>query len=187
MAQLFSLGVIEHRTSSAIKLIMKTSFVIFAIVGVVSSAMAVLIGPFTSWNDVTQKSPDIVIARCTATTSDTGPVVDGMITSDIEVLSVLKGDTKPGVAQMFSQYWPRQGERFLMFSEYQSNQLYRAYNATETYRIVPLGRYFLTSELAGKPLDKQIQLVFQSRLDDLSREMKRAGEEKKRLEEGLTK
>jgi hypothetical protein len=177
----------EHCTVFAVKLIMKTSLPVFVTVGVVSTAMAVAIAPFTSWNDLTQKSSDIVIARCTATTPDTTPVEDGMIWSDIEVLSVLKGDTKPGVARMVSQYWPRQGEQFLMFSVYQSNQLYQAYNATETYRIVPLGRYFLTSELAGKPLDKQIQLVFQSRLDDLNREMKRASEEKKRLEEGLDK
>ena len=166
---------------------MKTSFAIFLIVGVISTAMAVLISPFTSWSDLTHKSPDIVIARCTAAHPDNMPVADGMMWSHIEVISVLKGDTKPGAAQMVSQYSPYQGERFLMFSEYQSNQLYQAYNATETYRIVPLGRYFLTNELAGKPLDEQIQMVFQSRLKDLSVEMKRAGEEQKRLEEGLTK
>ena len=183
MAQLFSLGVIEYRTKFAIKMIMKTSLSVFAIVGVVSTALAVLVSPFTSWNDLTQKSPDIVIARCTVTTPDSTPIGDGMVWSDIEVVSVLKGDTKPGVAKMVSQYWPRQGERFLMFSEYQSNQLYQAYNATEAYRIVPLGRYFLTSELAGKPLDKQIQLIFQSRLENL----KRIDEEKTRLEGGLTK
>jgi len=31
----------------------------------VSTAMAVRILPFTSWDDLTRKSPDIIIARCT--------------------------------------------------------------------------------------------------------------------------
>jgi len=59
-----------------------------------------------------------------------------------------------------------------MFSIYQSNELYRAYNATERYRVVPLGRHFLTDELAGKSLDAQIEFVLRHRLEELSRELK---------------
>src|ERR1035438_7067219 len=120
---------------------MKTSITVVGLLAVASSAFAVFILPFTSWNDLSIKSPVIIIARCTTTPEPT-IISDGMIWSDIEVMSVLKGDTKPGMARMVSQYGPRQGERFLMFSTYQSNELYRAYNATETYRVVPLGRYF---------------------------------------------
>ena len=149
----------------------------------VSTAMSVIISPFTGWDDLTTKSPDIIIARC-ATTPNT-PAIDGVIWSDIEVLAVLKGDAKPGVARMVSQYWPRQGERFLMFATYQSNQLYRAYNATVAYRIVPLSRYFPTNELAGKSLDEQIRLVLRRRLEDVNRELERLAKEKSRLEEGL--
>src|SRR2546422_754034 len=149
----------------------------------VSTAAAVIILPFTSWDDLTKKSPDIIIARC-ATTPNT-PAIDGVIWSDIEVLAVLKGDTKPEAARMVSQYWPHQDERFLMFATYQSNQLYRAYNATETYRIVPLGRYFPTNELTGKTLDEQIQLVLRRRLEDVNRELQKNAEEKNRLEKGL--
>jgi len=148
------------------------------------SALAVGIAPFTSWDDISRKSPDIIIARCTLTTPD-GPIGNGMIWSDIEVLSVLKGETKPGVARMVSQYAPRQGERFLMFSTYQSNDLYRAYNATETYRVVPLGRYFVTDELTGKALDEQVKLLLQHRLEEVTRELQQGTEEKKRLEEAL--
>jgi hypothetical protein len=162
---------------------MKTSATIVALLAAVG-AFAVPILPFTSWDDISKKSPDIVIARCIVTAPD-GPIGDGMVWSDIEVLSVLKGDTKPGVARMVSQHAPRQGERFLMFSAYQSNDLYRAYNATETYRVVPLGRYFLTNELSGKPLDEQIKLVLRHRLEELTRELQQGTEEKKRLEEAL--
>ena len=156
------------------------------IVGLLAAvgALAVPIAPFTSWDEISKKSPDIVMARCIVTAPD-GPISDGMVWSDIEVLSVLKGDTKPGVARMVSQHAPRQGERFLMFSTYQSNDLYRAYNATETYRIVSLGRDFLTNELSGKPLDVQIKLVLRHRLEEVTRELQQSTEEKKRLEEVL--
>jgi hypothetical protein len=74
-----------------------------------------------------------------------------------------------------------------MFSTYQSNEHYRAYNATETYRVVPLGRYFLTNGLTGKTLDEQIQFVLRHRLEELKRELKDGAEEEKRLEETLKK
>ena|ERR1043166_4806211 len=94
-----------------------------------------VVARFTRWNDLTKNSPDIVIARCTTTPPDASTMPDGMGWADIEVMSVLKGDTRPGRAQMVSQYWLHQGERFLMFATYQSNELYRAYNATEAYRL----------------------------------------------------
>ena len=161
----------------------KTPATMVVLLATASSTFAVFLFPFTSWRDLTKKSEDIIIASCAVT-----PPIgfdDGMTWTDIEVLSVLKGDTKPGTARMVSQYWPRQAERFLIFSTYQSNHLYRAYNATETYRVVPLGRYFLTNELTGKTLDDQIQLVLRHRLDELTRELKEGAEEKKRLEEEL--
>ena len=44
----------------------------------VSTAMAVIISPFTGWDDLTTKSPDIIIARCATTPNPTG-IGDGMI------------------------------------------------------------------------------------------------------------
>jgi len=78
---------------------------------------------------------------------------------------------------MVSQHAPRQGDRFLMFSTYQSNDLYRAYNATETYRVVPLGGYFPSDELKGKTLEEQIRLLLQHRLEDLTRELQQGAVE----------
>jgi hypothetical protein len=165
---------------------MKKSATIALLLATISSAFAVILGPFTSWDDLTRKSPDIIIARCTAT-PEPAFIADGLIWSDIEVTSVLKGDTKPGKARMVSQYWPHQGERFLMFSIYQSNGHYQAYNAPETYRIVPLDRYFTTNGLSGKTLNEQIQFMLQHRLEALNRELQDGADEKKRLEEGVKK
>ena len=160
--------------------------ILLALLAVAGTAAAVLVASFKNWDELTTKSPDIIIARCTIAPKE-GLVVNGMNWADIEVLSVLKGDTKTGAARMVSQYEPRQGERFLMFSTYQSNEHYRAYNATEDYRIVPLDRYFQVSEITGKPLAEQIQIVLKKRFEDVNRELDRATEEKKRLEAGLVK
>nr|WP_314857757.1 hypothetical protein [uncultured Undibacterium sp.] len=123
-----------------------------------SSSFAVLISPFTSWDDLSKKSPDIVIARCIDTPEQT-IVINGMIWSNIEVMSVIKGDTQEGAARMVSQYVPCHGEQFLLFATYESNKEYRAYNATETYRVVPLDEQFRINELAGKNLHKKIILT----------------------------
>ena len=155
---------------------------IIALLAVLGTASAVFILPFTSWHDLTEKSPDIVIARCTSTPNPRA-IGDGMICSEIEVVTVLKGDTKPAAAKMVSQYWPHQGEQFLMFSTYQSDELVRAYNATEAYRIIPIDRYFQLSELTGKPLTERVQLILSRRLDEVRKELERGTEEKKRLEQ----
>src|SRR5262245_10479017 len=122
---------------------------IMAWLAVASTASAVFLQPFLSWEILSEKSPDIVIARCTPTPAPK-LIKDGMIWSEIEVVSVLKGDTKPARARMVSQYWPYRDEQFLMFGTYQSNELYSAYNAAEKYRIVLLPASFDVSQLAGK-------------------------------------
>ena len=164
----------------------KLKLTILALLAVCATASAVLIFPFTSWDDLTQHSPDIVIARCTATPNPQ-MIGDGMIGAEIEVITVLKGDTKPGPAKMVSQYWPHQGEQFLMFSTYQINEHYRAYNATETYRVIPMDRYFESSKLNDKPLPEQVRLILSHRLEAVRKELERATEEKKRLEQSPSK
>lgn len=141
-------------TARKMKMVSIAGFGLLAIMG---HAFAVNIAHFKSWDDLTKKSPDIVIAKCVAT-PDLGIVITSMTWSDIEVLSTLKGDTKLGTARMLSLYGPCQGEQILLFSHYQQTQHERVYHATETYRVVPLDRHFLMSELVGKTLDQQIQL-----------------------------
>ena len=164
---------------------MKIRITIIALLATLSAAVAVRLAPFAGWNDLTQKTPDIIVARCTATPEPRS--ANGQTWSDIEVLMVLKGETKPGAARMVAGYSPYQHEYVLLFATYQSNQLYRAYNAAESYRIVSLNRYFPTNQLVGKPLDEQIQLLLRHRLDELTRELQQGAAEKKRLEEGIKK
>ena len=159
-----------------------------------SAVFGTIIDHFRGWNDLVDGSPNIVIARCTATPGFTPPgvtpkltmVVGGGSISDIEVISVLKGDTKPGLSQLMSFYKPFQGEVFAIFATrilpIGTNSYY---SANEDYKIIPLNSDFQTSDLNGKTLDEQIQLILASRLKDLNGEIARDNEEKERLKQGL--
>ncbi len=151
-----------------------------------STTAAIIIQPFDSWRSLTDRSPNIIIARCTATPDPLSgkknevllDIQDGVIDSEIVVIHALKGRTNLGPSRLVSQYWPRQGENYLIFSDYETG----AYNAIETYRILPLGTVFLTNSLVGSSLDEQIRNLLQRRLRNLNREIEDRLKEKTRLE-----
>jgi hypothetical protein len=153
----------------------------------INIASATASAPFASWDDLTQRSPDIVVACCTVTTSNPEWFVNGMIVSDVKVTAVLKGDSKAGAAKMVSHYWPHQGECFLMFSTHVSDQFFTGYNAVEGYRIIPINRHFQPGQLAGKRLTEQIRLILSLRLADVREELERITSEKNRLEQSYSK
>ena len=158
-----------------------------AFLAAINRASATASAPFASWAELTQKSPDILLACCTVTTSNPEWFVNGMIVSDIQVTAVLKGDTQAGAAKMVSHYWPHQGECFLMFSTHVSDQFFTGYSAVEGYRIIAINRHFQASELAGKRLTEQIQLILSRRLADVREELERITNEKNRLEQSFSK
>jgi hypothetical protein len=171
---------------------MKLKITLVMLLAGVSTALAPIKVPFTSWDDMTRRSTDIVIARCTATAPDKVPNASGFVSyglsltwSDIEVVSVLKGGTKPGAARMLSEYWPNQGECLLLFASFGTNQPSAGYNAIERYRVVPLGHYVRTSDWTGKSLDEQIQWSLRRRVNILKTELEAGAEEMKRLEAGI--
>ena len=150
--------------------------VIVASLVLVNTVWGIMLLPFPGWDEVKHKSPDIVIARCLKTVDDPRTFWDG-IDSDVQIVSVLKGRTNLGPARLFSTYWPRKGEQYLIFSIYHDG----FYQASETYRIIPLGTHVPPDLLTGKTLDENIQILFRRRLDNLSRQMKEEQEEKQRL------
>ena len=127
------------------------------------ATFGVFISEFRGRDDLIEISPDIIVAKCTSTygmkPSDKRLLIsDGVIPSDVEVLSVLKGNTKPGPAQLQSQYWPYAGQQFAVFGWYSDG----AYSAVESYRIVPLSRYFSLGTLSGKTLGEHADHFKQS-------------------------
>lgn len=164
------------------------------LLAVTGTVFGTLIDHFRGWNDLIDGSPNIVIARCTRTPGFIPPGVAPKMTivegggwvSDIEVISVLKGSTKTGPSQLMSDYKPYQGEFLAIFaSRMLTVGTNSCYSANEDYKIVPLNSDFRISDLNGKTLDEQIQLIFASRLKDLNDEIKRDNEEKTRLKQGM--
>ena len=169
---------------------MKKHIRIIVLFAATATAFGMYAIEFNSWDDLIEQSSDIIIARCTATigapvTSKPIAIMNGIIPSDIQVVSVLKGNTKPGPSCMASQYWPSRDAQFLVLANYESDQIYTGYVAIENYRIVPLNRDFQTSELSGKTLTEQVKLILSSRLKGLNDELARDNEEKQRIEAGL--
>jgi hypothetical protein len=112
-------------------------------------------------------------------------MVDGIISSEIEVLSVLKGHTKPGIARLASQYWPYRGQYFLLYANHVDDPPYNKFVAIEAYRVIPLGHHFWTNALAGMTPEKQVQYMLNQRLKDLRGEISDDSNEISRLESGL--
>jgi len=150
------------------------------------TTLGVFFSRFRNWDELIEISPDIVIAKCTSTYG-TDPkaknayILDNIIQSDIEVLSILKGTTKLGQAKLQSFYWPFPDQRFLIFGWYSDG----TYSAREGYRIVPISRDFRVETLKGKPLADQLQIILSNRLDDVEEEVGRDNEEKARIEKYL--
>lgn len=137
--------------------------------------------PFPGWEEIEQKSTDIVIVRCQKSIDDPANAIRGLIHSDIQVICVLKGQANIISAKLDSMYWPRRGEEYALFSTLQNE----TYDAIETYRVIPLGTYFPTNSLTGKMLDEQIQIIFQWRLNQLNQDLAHLNDEKLRLESAL--
>ncbi len=151
-------------------------------------AEAAISKSFSSWGNLTKNSPDIIIARCLETPETVKPnghMVDtqGWIISNMDIVSVLKGATNPATVKLGSEYCPRQGEFYLIFSNYHDGY----YTSTESYRFVPLGLQFSTNMIEGATLDEKIWNLLERRLNNLNQQMKSEQEEKQRLEAGLKK
>jgi hypothetical protein len=150
---------------------------------------AVPIAPFPGWNALTDAASEIAIVQCERTSDPFHQKVngmridmqDGLIPSSVEIVSVLKGSTNSSPTNLISQYWPRQGEYYLVFGDLSGAN----YQAIETYRIVPLGMGM--PRLTGTNTIDKVHSILRFRLKSLKREMDEREQEKNRLEEAFPK
>jgi len=170
---------------------MKTSIVTIAVLLALAAgiALATVTRPFTSWDQLEERSPDIVIAKCLVTPG-MAPIKEGvvpnelrngLVASEINVLSTLKGGAKPGPSTLTSRYIPRQGEIYLIFADFSTG----ACEALDSYQVIPLGLHFSTNDLAGKPLDEQVREALNLRLKRVREQLEGLQEERARLETGI--
>jgi hypothetical protein len=151
---------------------------------------------FPGWGGMLKISQDVLLVKCRRSPTQMletnngmvyeHPAWGGLFSSDVEVVSILKGRTvSPGSeAALESQYWPYQGETYLVFASSIEGTNIKAF---DDYRIVPLGHQFSTNDFAGKTLDEQIKVALQYRLWYVNREFDHVQAEKQRLDEFLKK
>jgi hypothetical protein len=158
--------------------------IIFAIAFLALTVLAHMTTPFNSWDELISKSSNIAVVRCDDPTrpvpsvaTANGPQSD----MAINTIYILKGTNTASNGRLFTDTDLCPGNSYLLFGNY-DNGVYQAY---EDYRIVPLGKCFITNQIAGKALNEQIQILLQVRYDNLKREMQQNEEERQRLEVGL--
>jgi hypothetical protein len=162
---------------------MKNKLIIITVLLTVISVFARIITPFRGWNWVKEHSSYIIVAIAKNPTPPTpGQYVENAPNSDssISVLSFLKGTNGLGYSRLLTDHELRKGEAYLIFGDF-DNGIYRAY---EDYRVVPLGITFKQDMIAGKPLNEQIQVLFQLGEDYLKADIAKKQAEKDRLETG---
>ena len=146
---------------------------------------------FPGWSAMPEISPSIVIVRCTSSgvqrwvsNGVVNVMWDGIVRSDVELVSVLKGESMPPGTKgtLYSQHWGDQGKLYLVYASYYDGSRCDAF---DDYRVVPLGHNCPTNMLDGKSLDEQIKVLLKYRLDSLNRELEHGQVEKKRLEEAF--
>jgi|SRR5579871_1309663 len=165
---------------------MKAKIITFLISSVVATTvLATLQFPFPGWRVVIDKTPDIVIARW----HRTPPVqirLDALIDSEGEITAVLKGANKIGTThlRLSDEILLREGESYLIFGFQSENNMVQA---SESYRVIPLGTRFTPELIRSKTLDEKIDFLFRYRLEVISNQVAQLNDEKNRLETGLQK
>jgi hypothetical protein len=145
--------------------------------------------PFPGWDSLIRRSQDIIIARCFETPDPLKPDTNGIVTeitgpidSSIEVIQTLKGAHGPSKTTLRSLRWLRQGEYYLIAGQYFGG----VYQATEPYRVVPLGLNYGTNMPPGDTIEERIRNMLKVRLYRLKTETKEALEEQRGLQEYLS-
>lgn len=171
---------------------MKIKYTLFvlALMLIALNAMAYLGRSFPGYDTLTDKSSDIIVVRCARTPDPynqwkNGHRIDndGLIDSDVEIISVLKGQTNSGIVHIAMAYWLKEGDYYLLFQNYIDG----SYDNVENYRVIPIGTRFSTNSISGKSLDERIQLLFRYATNNLAGEIKNDEETKDRLTQALQK
>jgi hypothetical protein len=153
-------------------------------------AGAILLGVFSSYDRLEEKSPNIVVARCITNpptllnSSFTDPQIN---TFTVEILAVVKGTNVSRYITLITEQWLNRGDDYLIYGHCENG----ACKAIENFRVIPLGRELwagtVTNAIAGKSPDEQLQTLFKRAIDHLGRQIKKEQEEKQRLETAIRK
>lgn len=147
---------------------------------------AVPITFFTDTNTFVRRAQDIVIAKCLGPVPDGRYYDDGLYPVDVQVISVLKGDGKPGKAKIATIYPLEAGKRYLLTSLGGSAHG-TTFLAVPELSVVELPPNFQLGNLKGKKVAEQVQAVFAARRQENERQQRLLEDEKKLLDKAVSK
>jgi hypothetical protein len=146
------------------------------------SAWAIRITLFTDTDTFIQRAKDIVIVEVTgATVSNTGKFHDGLYSVDVELIKTLKGDKAKGKTVLATIYPTEHAKRYLV-SSLGGSALGTDLLAVPELSLVALSDGLKLEEIEGKPLQDQIRLIFEKRLEDVVVAQKQLAIERRLLE-----
>lgn len=163
---------------------MKTKIIIILSLLIAISVVARIIPPFQSWGQLQNWSSSIVIVVAGYPAQPTPAYWHGSPTESdfgVTVFSVLKGTNSVRTARLQTDHELKTGQAYLVFSDSYDDGIYKAW---EDYRVLPLGS-FKKEMIEGKPLDKQLQILFKLAVDNLNSEIAQKETERDRIKSGL--
>lgn len=164
---------------------MKAKTIIAIVILITMNVAASVLIPFEDWDQVFEKSPDIVVATCWNPTPPTPSVNRNGPGSDcqVEILSVLKGTNDATSVRLLTEHELQKGSTYLVLGQYNEQGLY----ALEDYRVIQLNKGFRLKSLDGKTLDEKIKILFQSGVDYMNQKIQEDNDERDRLKQALQK
>lgn len=159
-----------------------------------ASCYAMKITLFSGTDRFVTRAKDIVIARCPPLPKERPrhirdgvveePYENGLRPVDVQVLTVIKGERKPGALKIATPYAVKPGGTYMLTST-GGLAFGTDFLTTGQLSVVPLPGGFDLERLGGKTTKEQVQWAFSRRLFELERELAPMLEEQSLLERGL--
>lgn len=149
---------------------MKSKILILFTLLIAISCLARLTASFSNWNRLVTQSPSIMIARCGDPVKlPPGEYYGNLMNPPVNIKTVffLKGTNSSNAEILMTDHSLLSGYLYLVIGYYDSG----TYRAFEDYRVIPLGRNFDTKTISGKPLNEQLQILFQHRINDVKQQI----------------
>jgi hypothetical protein len=153
---------------------------------VTAEAQAIKISLFTDTDTFVQHAKDIVVAKCTGPVPNADGDDDGLYPVDVEIVSVLKGDKKPGRAKIATIYPMETGKTYLLTSLGGSAHG-TDFLAIPELSVVELPPGFKLDVLKDKKIAEQVKAVFAARRQANEREQLWLEKEKRLLDKAVSK
>ena len=127
-----------------------------------SLGRAVPITLFVDTATFVDRAKDIVVAKCLGPVPDGAEFDDGLYPVDVQVVSILKGDKKPGKIKIATIY-PMEAGKTYMLTSLGGSAFGTDFLAIPQMSVVELPPKLELVDLKGKKITEQVEIIFAGR------------------------